>query len=98
MFSVEQIENLFSYHLPDQGQVERLERLRSGAKAYAKIVLAETPPGPDQSTAIRKLRESVMTANASIVLEAPKAPRAGYGNLDRFAPGTDDPDDPRFKP
>jgi len=32
----------------------------------ALVILEHTPPSADQSAAIRKVREAVMTANASI--------------------------------
>jgi len=33
---------------------------------FAQAILMDTPSGPDQTTAIRKVREAVMTANAAI--------------------------------
>ena len=37
-------------------------------EVFAKIIVANTSPCADQSPALRKLREAVMTANASIAL------------------------------
>ena len=64
-----EIENLFSYHAPSGDQAARYEAIRSAARHMAAIIVANTPEGADQTTAIRKLRECVMTANASIALE-----------------------------
>lgn len=65
----DQIEELFTYHAPTGTQPTRYGTLREAAKTFAHVVVDNTPPGPDQSAAIRKLRECVMTANASIALE-----------------------------
>lgn len=62
------IEQLFTYHAPDADQVERIDRIRNAAKALAHVIVENTPKSADRSAAIRKLREAVMTANASIVL------------------------------
>lgn len=62
------LENLFTYHAPDLQQRAQYQAIRSAAKFFAQIILDNTPPGADQADAIRKLRECVMTANASIAL------------------------------
>ncbi len=59
---------LFKYHPPTPEQQEKYVAIRDAAKVFADVVLANTPPSADQTVAIRKLRESVMTANASIAL------------------------------
>lgn len=68
-FSNEVIDDLFSYHAPKADQPERYESIRAAAREFAKVVVANTPDSADQTTAIRKIREAVMTANASIALE-----------------------------
>jgi hypothetical protein len=60
------IEILFTYHAPSGGQPERYVRIREAGKALARTIQAECEPGPDRTAAIRKVREAVMTANASI--------------------------------
>lgn len=65
----EEVENTFSYHAPKGDQPARYEAIRSAAKALALVIVANTPKSADQTASIRKLRESVMTANASIALE-----------------------------
>ena len=62
------IDDLFSYHPPRGDQPKRYEAIRSAAKEFAKVLLENTPPCADQTVAIRKLRETVMVANASIAL------------------------------
>jgi hypothetical protein len=62
----EDLNNWFTYHPPTQDQVERYQLLREAGKALAASILHCTSPGADQSAAIRKVREAVMTANAAI--------------------------------
>ena len=66
------IENTFTYHAPIGDQVKRYAVLRDAAKDFAYVLYQLCPPSADRSAAIRKLRECVMTANASIAInEAP---------------------------
>ncbi len=60
---------IFTYHKPDPDDISRYNKLREAAAAFAEVVVAETPPGEDQSVAVRKIREAVMTANAAVALE-----------------------------
>jgi len=64
--SREDIESFFTYHPPSDAQQVAYTTIRDEAKAFAYVLLANTPPSADQTAAIRKLRECVMTANASI--------------------------------
>ena len=68
MISKEQLDSWFTYHNPsnDPGVVSKYMRIRSAARQFAEIVLQNTPEGPDQSDAIRKIREAMMTSNAAI--------------------------------
>lgn len=63
------VDDLFTYHQPNDDQIKRLNTIRSYAKSFAEVILMNTPKCADQTAALRKLRECVMTANASIVLE-----------------------------
>jgi len=71
----EKLDNWFTYHSPDDhtegpaAVTQRYGRLRAAGKAFAEVIVAETPPSADQSDAIRKVREAVMTANAAIACE-----------------------------
>lgn len=64
--SPDDLQNWFTYHTPTGDQLPRYDNLRNAALAFAKVILENTPSSADQSTAIRKVREAVMTANASI--------------------------------
>jgi len=65
----DKIDDLFTYHAPDATQAAQYEAIRQGAKAFAYIALANSPTSADQTAAIRKLRECVMTLNAAIALK-----------------------------
>lgn len=67
-FTNEQIDDVFKYHAPSADQIPRYERLRAAAREFAKVLIAESVPSPDQTVALRKLREAVHSANASIAL------------------------------
>jgi hypothetical protein len=60
------LENWFTYHPPEPGQPEKYEAIRAAALEFAKVITANTPASADQTTAIRKIREAVFTANAAI--------------------------------
>lgn len=66
--TVEDIEDIFSYHSPTPEQIPHYTAFRAAAKTFALAILEHTPASPDQCAALRKLRECTMTANASIAL------------------------------
>lgn len=63
------LDNIFSYHAPTPEQVVSYNAIREAAKAFAQVVVDNTPASADQSTAIRQIREATMTANAAVALE-----------------------------
>jgi hypothetical protein len=63
------IEEAFTYHAPSEDQIESMKQIRNIAMDLAHTIVRECPESADRSAALRKLREVVMTANASIVLE-----------------------------
>lgn len=68
-FTKEVIDDLFSYHSPTRDQEDQYNKIREGARQFARVLVENTPACADQTTAIRKLRECVMTANAAVALE-----------------------------
>lgn len=68
-YDVDKINDLFSYHAPSGDQPARYEAIRAAAKTFAQVLVANTPQSADQTAAVRKLRECVMTANAAIALK-----------------------------
>lgn len=69
---VEEIDRTFTYHQVTGDQAERYEALRAAGRTAAIAIVQCCPPSADRSAAIRKLREAIMTANASIALEPPE--------------------------
>jgi hypothetical protein len=64
--TAEDLKNVFSYHQPIGDQAERYVKIRDAAYELALVIVDCTPASADQTAAIRKLREAVMTANAAI--------------------------------
>jgi hypothetical protein len=62
----EQLNNWFSYHPPIADQAGRYERIRAAGKVFAEVLVLECPDSADRTVAIRKIREAVYSANASI--------------------------------
>lgn len=62
----EHLDNWFTYHEATVDQVVQYQAIRSAAKVLAEIILDKCPQCADRTDAIRKVREAVMTANASI--------------------------------
>ncbi len=60
------LDKLFHIHSMNPADSIKLVRVREAALAFAAVVLANTPPGPDQDEAIRKILEAVWTANAAV--------------------------------
>lgn len=69
MITQEHIDNWFMYHQPTPEQVPRYEAIREAGKHLAEVILENSPASADQSDAIRKVREAVMTANAANACE-----------------------------
>ena len=62
----EQLKNWFTYHPPEANDSAHYNAIRDAALVFSQVIVEHTPPSADQTAAIRKVRESVMTANASI--------------------------------
>lgn len=60
------LDNWFTHHPPTHDQVRKYEQLREAGRNFAVVIRALCPPGADTTTAIRTVREAVMTANAAI--------------------------------
>jgi len=65
----QELDDWFTYHAPKGNQPERYVLIRDTARALADVIVNNTPSSADQTAAIRKLRECVMTANAAIAME-----------------------------
>lgn len=62
----EQIENWFTYHAPSADDLVAYDKLRGAAREFAHAIDELCPNSADKTAAIRKVREAVMTANASV--------------------------------
>lgn len=62
----------FHYHKPSDDQVQRISNVRGALKHAAELVILNTPEGADQTAALRKIHEAMMTANKAIVCETPQ--------------------------
>lgn len=69
MLTLANVDDVFTYHAPKEGQPARYEAIREAAKALAKTIIVSTTACADQQAALRLLREAVMTANAAIALD-----------------------------
>jgi hypothetical protein len=65
--SAKNLEHWFTYHPPnvEKGDIEAYQRIRDAGFNLAYTIISNTPPCADQTAAIRKIREAVMTANAA---------------------------------
>ncbi|HXG84771.1 MAG TPA: hypothetical protein VNI84_12175 [Pyrinomonadaceae bacterium] len=67
-YSVEDLDNLFTYHAPKGDQAERYGKISLAAKEFARVVLENTPACADQTVAIRQIALARMMANATIAV------------------------------
>ena len=61
--------NWFTYHAPNADQVVRYQKIRDAALEFSRVLVENGAEGPDLTTAIRKIREAVMTVNQGIACE-----------------------------
>ena len=64
----EQIDNIFTYHAPKEGQAERYTLLRQYAREMALRINEHCPESREKSLAITSLQQTVMWANAAIAI------------------------------
>lgn len=60
------IEKVFTYHAPKEGQPAKYTALRDKAKEFAYLIDELVPDSREKSLAMTKLEEAVMWANAGI--------------------------------
>ena len=60
------VDRVFAYHPPKGDQAERYEKLRGLGRELALAILSLTPESREQSSAMTKLEEAIMHANAAI--------------------------------
>jgi hypothetical protein len=62
-------EYVFSHHHATPEKLADYAAIHEGAKRFAEVILAHTPAGEDQATALRLLRESTLIACAGVALD-----------------------------
>lgn len=60
------IDDAFEYHKWDEAKIAAGGRVRKALAEAVKVIVADVPPGPDRTVAIRKIREARMDANSAI--------------------------------
>jgi RyR domain len=65
------LQNWFTYHSPTGKQPSRYQAIREAGLHLAKTIVDNSEPSADQTAAVRKVREAVMTANQAIACEVP---------------------------
>ena len=69
MIKESDLDKWFTYHHPTKEHLARYEVIRKAGREFASTILLMTgPASPDQTMAIRRVREAVATANAAIAL------------------------------
>jgi hypothetical protein len=63
------LDEVFTYHAPDEDDRRAYQAIRGDAKRLVKTIVQNTAKCADQTAAIRKVREAVMTANAARALK-----------------------------
>lgn len=63
---MKELDNIYTYHAPKDGQPEKYEAIRAKAKQLASIIELMCPDSREKALAHTKLEEAVMWANASI--------------------------------
>lgn len=62
----QEISDAFEYHQLDEDDVVRVRAVRNALGHAVEVIVANVPPGPDRTVAIRKIREARMEANSAI--------------------------------
>jgi hypothetical protein len=62
----ERLDRVFTYHGVKDDQPPRYEAIRGHARSLAHLIMVACPPSRERSTALTRLEEAVMHANAAI--------------------------------
>ena len=71
------IETNFTYHSPNENQVDRYKLLRDKAKELAYAIDERCPSSREKSLALTNLEQAVMWANASIARQHKNSSASG---------------------
>lgn len=67
--TIEEIDNIFSYHPPTEEQRKIYEAINEKFLSVAHFLNITLPDGPGKTVAIRKLSEARMQSNACVALK-----------------------------
>ena len=68
-----ELQNIFTYHAPDSGQIPRYQELRDKGHDLAALIHLLCPDSRERSLAITSIQQAIMWANAAIAInEAPR--------------------------
>lgn len=73
--TLDNLDDLFSYHPPDGTTEQRYVAINNAAKEFARIILTHAPDCADRAAAVRLVREARMVANAAIACAPPDKKR-----------------------
>ena len=62
------LDNIFTYHPPNESQIQRYQALREHTKGLAELTHKLAPDSEERTQAILHLRAFLMWANASIAI------------------------------
>ena len=60
------LDNIYMYHAPKEGQAEKYVKIREMAKELAQLIESECPDSREKSVAFTNLETATMWANAAI--------------------------------
>ncbi len=60
------VDNIFTYHKPNMNSQKRYGEIRGMAKEFATLIIHACPDTRERTTALSRLEEVVMWANASV--------------------------------
>jgi len=60
------LENVYKYHTPKEGQAEKYNMIRAKAKELAELIDVSCPDSREKSVAFTQLETAMFWANASI--------------------------------
>ena len=63
---VKSIDDAFEYHQWTGEMIEKGRLVRAALSKAVEVIVANVPPSPDRTVAIRKIREARMDANSAI--------------------------------
>jgi hypothetical protein len=60
------VEDMFTYHQWGPEEMQKGNAVRNALSSAFRVIIANVPPSPDRSAALRKLRDARMDCNSAI--------------------------------